>query len=184
FLDADPDPKTTGQQPFGTFLSDGSPTGNTDNLKDGTYTLLAMAAAGNSGTIGSIVIATKGRDNDGADDTFEFGNDANNDNIDDSLQRFVATFETSTKAVGAAKGEAASIVVKPMEQSSTVDPNTGGSLNAITSLIFRGLGGKAEAATGQTITGLQSFIKDNPDNINLPKGLIRSLPLRISRASG
>ena len=170
FLDADPDPKTTGQQPFGTFLSDGSPTGNTDNLKDGTYTLLAMDAAGNSGTIGSIVIATKGRDNDGADDTFEFGNDANNDNIDDSLQRFVATFETSTKAVGAAKGEAASIVVKPMEQSSTVDPNTGGSLNAITSLIFRGLGGKAEATTGQTITGLQSFIKDNPDNKNLPEG--------------
>ncbi len=168
FLDADP--QATGLQPFGTYFSDGSPIGNSDNLKDGTYTILATDAAGNSGTIGSIVIATKGRDNDGADDTFEFGNDANNDHIDDSLQRFVATFESSTKSVGATKGDAASIVVKPMEQSSTVDPVTGGSLNAITSLIFKGLGGKAETTTGVAITGIQSFIKANPGNKNLPTG--------------
>ena len=163
FLDADP--QTTAQQPFGTY-SNNTPTGNGTNLSDGTYTINATDAAGNSGTIGSILIATDGLDNDGAVDTFEQNYDVNNDGIKDSAQRFVATFESSTQTVGATKGNPSSIAIKPIEQSSAVDPVTGGSLNAITSLIFRGLADTAETTTGDSITGLQTYILNNPGNQN------------------
>ena len=167
FLDAAP--QTTGLQPFGTY-SNNSATGNGTNLSDGTYTINATDAAGNSGTVGSILIATDGLDNDGANDTFELNYDINNDGIKDSKQRFVATFESSTIAQGATNGNPASITVKPIEQANAVDPLTGGSLNAITSLIFRGLADTAETTTGDSITGLQTYILNNPANDNLPVG--------------
>jgi len=72
--------------------------------------------------------------------------------------------------VGATKGNPSSIAIKPIEQSSAVDPVTGGSLNAITSLIFRGLADTAETTTGDSITGLQTYILNNPGNQNLPAG--------------
>ena len=167
FLDAAP--QTTGRQPFGTF-SNNTPTGNGTSISDGTYTIEATDTAGNSAAIGSILIATDGLDNDGAVDTFEQNYDVNNDGIKDSAQRFVATFESSTQTVGATKGNPSSIAIKPIEQSSAVDPVTGGSLNAITSLIFRGLADTAETTTGDSITGLQTYILNNPGNQNLPAG--------------
>ncbi|WP_341899605.1 FG-GAP-like repeat-containing protein [Synechococcus sp. UW140] len=167
FLDAAP--QTTGRQPFGTF-SNNTPTGNGTNISDGTYTIEATDTAGNSAAIGSILIATDGLDNDGAVDTFEQDYDLNNDGVKDSQQRFVATFESSTQSVGATKGNPSSITINPIEQSSAVDPLTGGSLNALTSLIFRGLADTAETSTGDSITGLQTYILNNPGNQNLPAG--------------
>ncbi|WP_341880883.1 FG-GAP-like repeat-containing protein [Synechococcus sp. UW140] len=167
FLDAAP--QTTGRQPFGTF-SNNTPTGNGTSISDGTYTIEATDTAGNSAAIGSILIATDGLDNDGAVDTFEQDYDLNNDGVKDSQQRFVATFESSTQSVGATKGNPSSITINPIEQSSAVDPLTGGSLNALTSLIFRGLADTAETTTGDSITGLQTYILNNPGNQNLPAG--------------
>ncbi|WP_341882119.1 FG-GAP-like repeat-containing protein [Synechococcus sp. UW140] len=167
FLDAAP--QTTGRQPFGTF-SNNTPTGNGAGISDGTYTIEATDSAGNAATISSIMIATNGLDNDGAVDTFEQDYDLNNDGVKDSQQRFVATFESSTQSVGATKGNPSSITINPIEQSSAVDPLTGGSLNALTSLIFRGLADTAETTTGDSITGLQTYILNNPGNQNLPAG--------------
>ena len=147
-------------QPFGTF-SNGIATGNNANLIDGTYTILATDTAGNSGTVGSIVIATQGLDNDGADDGFEQLKDINKDGTDDSEQRSVATYESSTQ------GEA-SIAVNPIEQSSQVDPLTGGRLDASTSLLFQGISGTAETATGDTIAGLQLYVNQHLGTLSLP----------------
>ena len=157
---------TSGTQSFGTY-SNSTPTGNGPSLSDGTYTILATDPASNSGTIGSIVIATNGLDNDGADDNFEQNYDLNNDGIKDGKQRFVATYESSTIAQGATQGNPASIVVKPIEQSSSIDPATGGSLGANTCLIFTTFN-TAETSTGIAITGLEASIQAN--NPNLPAG--------------
>jgi hypothetical protein len=160
FLDADL--ATSGTQPFGTY-NNGVATGNAANLADGPYTIQATDLADNIGTVGTIILATQGLDNDGADDTFERENDGNNDGIFDSQQRSVASFAASD-------GTTFTVSVQLVEQTSTTDPNTQGRLDATTSLIYQGLNGTAETTSGATISGLQRVITQDPDNVNLPEG--------------
>jgi len=157
----DADPTKDSNQPFGTY-SQGAPTGNPANTADGIYTIDITDAAGNAGTVGSIILATAGLDNDGADDTFEAGKDGNDDGFNDAEQRSVATFATSD-------GSAATIAVKLIEQTTTTDPQTGGRLDATTSILFDAAS-TAETGTGATISGLQNTVNQDPDNSNLPQG--------------
>jgi hypothetical protein len=156
----DADPTAEYQQPFGTF-SNGEPSANFPYAADGIYTIRATDPAGNTGIIGTFEIATQGRDNDGADDTFETSKDGNGDGVNDDKQRSVATFATSA-------GAAATIAVNLIEQSSTTDPLTGGRLDASTIILFEGLSGNAETTTGATISGLQNTVNQDPDTSDLP----------------
>ena len=156
----DADPPAEYQQPFGTF-SNGEPSANFPYAADGIYTIRATDPAGNTGIIGTFEIATQGRDNDGADDTFETSKDGNGDGVNDDKQRSVATFATSA-------GAAATIAVNLIEQSSTTDPLTGGRLDASTIILFEGLSGNAETTTGATISGLQNTVNQDPDTSDLP----------------